>query len=50
MNVRLNIRLNGVILSLKGNVRNISVPAWYYPWLQWTIPESDAKEEIIGKN
>ena len=33
-----------------GNLRNVTFPAWYFPWLQWTVPEGDHKEDIIGKN
>ena len=32
-----------------GNLRNVTFPAWYFPWLQWSIPEGDNKEDIIGK-
>ena len=32
-----------------GNLRNVTFPAWYLPWLQWSIPEGEAKEDLIGK-
>ena len=32
-----------------GNLRNVTFPAWFLPWLQWSIPEVDDKEDIIGK-
>ena len=32
-----------------GNLRNVTFPAWYLPWLQWSIPEGDDKEDLIGK-
>ena len=32
-----------------GNLRNVTFPAWYLPWLQWSIPEVNDKEDIIGK-
>ena len=52
-NVRTSLLSANYLLTLVyftlGNLRNVTFPAWYFPWLQWSIPEGDQKEDTIGK-
>ena len=53
VNVRSSLLSANYLLTLLyftlGNLRNVTFPAWYLPWLQWSIPEGDDKEDLIGK-